>query len=155
MNLVRKKIAEFGGLKPFGFGFYQRFHKLWPFPMKNRSKNKGSFGQKATSTQSHHGQFIGESSKTWGNDTKCQTATLVHACQTLVTVIMSISPHFSTLSSCLARWFLGQFLSDFVRVKGYVSPRPSTSTYLRQIFDRTTPLSFKKSSFHWNGCISV
>ena len=35
---------------------------------------------------------------------------------------------------------LGQFLSDFVRVKLNVSPRLSTSTYPREIFDRTTPL---------------
>ena len=35
---------------------------------------------------------------------------------------------------------LGQFLSDFNRVKSNVSPRLSTWTYRREIFDRTTPL---------------
>ena len=38
--------------------------------------------------------------------------------------------------------FLGQFLSDFVRVKSNVSYRPSTLTYPREIFDRATPLTF-------------
>ena len=32
-------------------------------------------------------------------------------------------------------------LSNFVRVKGNVSPRPSTLTYPQEIFDRTTLLS--------------
>ena len=41
--------------------------------------------------------------------------------------------------------FLGQFLSDFVRVKSNVSPRPLTCP--REIFDRTTPLTF---IYYWD-----
>ena len=33
---------------------------------------------------------------------------------------------------------IDQFLSDFVRVKSNDSPRPSTFTYPRELFDRTT-----------------
>ena len=36
--------------------------------------------------------------------------------------------------------YLGQFLSDFVRVKSKVSPRRSTLTYSLELFDRTTSL---------------
>ena len=39
---------------------------------------------------------------------------------------------------------LGQSLSDFVRVKSDVSPRPSTLTYPLEIFDRTTPLNLSE-----------
>ena len=41
--------------------------------------------------------------------------------------------------------YLGQFLSDFVRLKSNVSPRPSTLTYPREIFYQIIPL--KKTSF--------
>ena len=38
-------------------------------------------------------------------------------------------------------FWVSQFSLDFYRVKGNVSPRFSTSAYLREFFDRTTPLN--------------
>ena len=49
------------------------------------------------------------------------------------------------LCFCTIRMFdmpaLRHFLSNFVRVKNNVSPRPSTLTYPQEIFDLTNPLN--------------
>ena len=61
-----------------------------------------------------------------------------------------ILPRFCVFKTCEIYMFdtpvLGQFLSDFARVKSNVSPRPSTLTYPREIFDRTTPLKTQKNT---------
>ena len=54
--------------------------------------------------------------------------------------------HF--LSVVLDAPVLGHFLSSFVRVKSNVSPRPSTSTYPREMFDRTSPLKIHVLGMH-------
>ena len=43
---------------------------------------------------------------------------------------------------------LGQFLSDFDRVKSNVSSRPSLLKYPQEIFDRTTPLKDQTYAFN-------